>query len=196
MATNQKTAGTAKAVETTNGTAVSGSSNFGLIDYTVTFSDVTAEQVSKLATLGAIHLAQRAPASATEKVLAGYEKSRTEMGAGWTRKDIGYSEEIARQFETEMTKQIAKVCNDPKNAPLSGIAVKVEASEYESDTRPIKFAEAQKIVKNAIASKAFSKLGKNVGYKGSVTADTALDTPEFIQAVEADRKRRNEAMFA
>jgi hypothetical protein len=196
MAINQKTEGTAKAVRTTNGnTVVSDPSHFGLIGYTVTFK-ATDEQVNKLAALGALHLAQRGPASRVEKTLAGYKKSRTEMGPDWTRKALGYSKEIEAKFTSEMTKEIAKDCADPENAPLLGVEISVQASEYEPKARDAKFAEAQKIVKNAIASKAFSKLVKNVGFKGSVTAESALDTPEFIQAVEADRKRRNEAMFA
>jgi hypothetical protein len=197
MSTKAHKDGTAvKAVETTNGVTVeSDSSNFGLIDYVVTFQ-ATNEQVLKLAKLGALHIAQRAPASATEKVLAGYEKSRSEMGSTWTRKDIGYSEEIARQFEAEMTKQIAKVCNDPKNAPLSGIAVSVKADEYKSETRPVKYAEAKKAIQGALDNKALSKLVKTVGFKGSVTAETALENDEFIQAVDAERKARIAAMFA
>jgi hypothetical protein len=192
--THKEGAATTAAVTTNGNTVVSDSSNFGLIAYTVTLK-ATSEQVNKLAALGALHIAQRAPASATEKVLAGYTKSRSEMGPTWTRKEIGYSEDIARQFEEEMTRQITKVCNDPDTG-LHGVEVSVEASEYKPEARPVAFAEAKKVVQGALASKALSKLVKTVGFKGSVTAETALDNAEFIQAVDADRKARIAAMFA
>jgi hypothetical protein len=196
MSTKHSTDRAATAAGTANGsTVVSDPSHFGLIGYTVTLK-VTDEQKDKLAALGALHIAQRGPASRVEKTLAGYKKSRTEMGSDWTRKSIGYSKEIEAQFASEMTKEFTKDCADPDNAPLLGVEVSVQTSEYKPEARPVAYAEAKKIISNAIASKALSKLVKNVGFKGTVTAETVEKNTEFLQAVEADRKRRNEAMFA
>lgn len=193
MATSQKTEGTAKAVETTNGTVVSDKSNFGLIGYTVTFK-ATEAQVNKLAALGALHLAQRGPASRVEKILAGYTKSRTEMGANWTRKDIGqYTDELAQKFATNMQAEIAKDCAKEENAPLHGITVKVQTFKYEPVARDIKYAEAQKIVTNAIATKRIAKLVKNCGYKG---ADHTVENAEFLAAVDEYRKQLVERALA
>jgi hypothetical protein len=179
--------------DTNNVTVVSDASNFGLIAYTVTFK-ATEAQVNKLAALGALHLAQRGPASRVEKILAGYDKSRKEMGDGWTRKDIGYSAEIADKFVSNMQREIAKDCADPDNAPLLGVEVSVQASEYTPSAREIAYAEAQKIVKNAIATKRIANLVKNCGYKGG---NHTVENVEFLQAVEAYRQQLiSERMFA
>lgn len=184
------TVGTADtAVITTNGNdqkhAVrSKPSNFGQFGYTVS-AELTLEQLKDRSSEGLLHIAQRAPASRVEKLLVGYTK-REEMGEDWTRDMIAYSDDLARKFETELAKEIAKVAH---------IAVKVEAEKYEVTEREPAYAEAKKIFKAAAkhGKAVVDKLAKNVGYTGN---DRTIDSVEFLQAIENDRQARNAAMFA
>jgi hypothetical protein len=188
MTTKTKQEGAAKAAETTNETlylVASPKSNFGRIAYQLSVK-LNIEQLISRSAEGLLHIAQRAPASRVEKTLVGY-KQRSDMGDEWTRTDIGYSEELARRFETELAEEIRK---------LTHLDVAVVASEYTPSAREVAYAEAKKVIQGALASKALSKLVNTVNFKGSVTADTALENIEFIQAVESDRKARINAMFA
>ena len=190
MSTKKTEAGTAaKAVETTNGNdqkhAVrSKPSNFGQFGYTVS-AELTLEQLKDRSSEGLLHIAQRAPASRVEKLLVGYDK-RSDMGDDWTRDMIAYTDDLARKFETELAKEIAKVAH---------IAVTVEAERYEVTEREPAYAEAKKIFKAAAKHGAavVAKLAKNVGYTGK---DLNVDSVEFMQAIESDRQARNAAMFA
>jgi hypothetical protein len=182
MATNQKTEGTAKAVETKNETlhlVVSPKSNFGLIAYTLSVK-LNLEQLIQRSAEGLLHVAQRAPASRVEKTMAYPDKKREQMPADWTRSDIGYSDAKARQFESELAKEIRK---------LTHLDVAVVADRYEPTERDVKYAEAKKMVKHALAVKKLSNLVKNSGFAGRVTADTAVESIDFLQAVDAYRQR-------
>jgi hypothetical protein len=119
----------ATAVETTNGNdkkhvVRSKPSNFGQIGYTVS-AELTLSEALDRASEGLLHIAQRAPASRVEKLLVGYTK-REEMGEDWTRDMIGYTDELARKFETELAKEIRKVAH---------IDVTVQAERYEITER-------------------------------------------------------------
>lgn len=190
MSTKKTEAGTAaSAVITTNGNdqkhAVrSKPSNFGQFGYTVS-AELTLEQLKDRSSEGLLHIAQRAPASRVEKLLVGYTK-REEMGDTWTRDMIEYSDEKARQFEVELAREIQKVAH---------IAVKVEAEKYEVTEREPAYAEAKKIFNRAAkhGKAVVDKLANNVGYTGK---DRTIDSVDFLQAIEADRQARNDAMFA
>jgi hypothetical protein len=186
MATNQKTDRAATAAETTNGTtATSKKSNFGNFAYTVT-CELTNEQVETILAEGLLHIAQRAPASRVEKTLAGY-KNRIDMGDDWTRDQIDYTEEKARQFEVEMAREFEKVAHIKVQS--------VSADHYTPETRPVAYADAKQVIKTALANKTLLKLVKDVGFKGDVTAETALENAEFIQAVDTERRARIKTMF-
>jgi hypothetical protein len=188
MVTKTKQEGPATAGETKNETlylVVSPKSNFGRIGYQLSVK-LNIEQLISRSAEGLLHIAQRAPASRVEKTLVGY-KQRSDMPDEWTRSDIGYSDELARRFETELAEEIRKVAH---------LDVAVVADEYTPEPREVAYVEAKKIVKNAIAAKRLSNLVKNAGFAGEVTADNALENVEFLQAVEADRQARNKAMFS
>ncbi len=189
MSTRKTEAGTAsKAVETTNsnGTRLvrSKASNFGQFGYGVTL-ELTPAQVEEILAEGVLHIAQRAPASRVEKILAGYDK-RSDMPDGWTRDQIAYSDELARTFEIELAKEIAKVAHVKVSS--------VTAERYEVTEREPAYAEAKKLVKAAakMGKAAVASLAKNANYTGS---NLTVENVEFLQAIEAARQAQLAKMF-
>jgi hypothetical protein len=189
MSTKKTEAGTAaSAVETKNGNqrhvVTSKASNFGQIGYTLT-SELTLDEALERASEGLLHIAQRAPASRVEKLLVGYSK-REDMGADWTRDQIAYTDEIARKFETELANEIEKVAH---------IKVRVTAERYEVEQREPAYAYGKKLVTlaNKAGGGAIKRLAANVGYNGK---DLSIYNIDFLRAIEEDKRKRDEAMFA
>lgn len=158
-------------------------STFGNFKFTID-AEVSDTQRDALAQLGLLQLAQRSPATAAEKKMAGYDK----RPAGFKRTSIAFSEENAAVLREALGKIKVPVGEDEKgNEITEDLLCDVTVSEYvPGEGSEPKFAsERAKYVQRAGEGK-LEALAAGVGYDGDLGDGTAEGAPiEFLRAIRA-----------
>lgn len=140
--------------------------------------EITPEQATLLAPLGALQIAQRSPSTAAEKAMAGYDK----RPKGFTRTDIPYSETLA-----EVLRKHQSVLEIPNG---NGGVVKINAdtvvAEYVPEAADVKMTDERNAYGRNAAANKLEQLAKRVGYEGDLGSGSAADAPvEFLRAIRA-----------
>jgi hypothetical protein len=157
-------------------------SNFGNFDF-VLRADVTDDQLQELARRGLLQIAQRAPASAAEKAMAGASWPKNKKGEpqrpkGFERSSIDFSEDRARVLASHLEK-----CELGEDQPLDVSATVSEHVESEGAEPKFKEEKAKVVAKNGDQERLIA-LAEAVGFDYSDGNLTTEKVP-FLRAIRA-----------
>lgn len=140
--------------------------------------EITPEQATLLAPLGALQIAQRSPSTAAEKAMAGYDK----RPKGFTRTDIPYSDELA-----EVLRKHQSVLEIPNgNGGVIKLDAETEVAEYVPEAADVKMTDERNAYGRNAENRNLAGLAKKVGYTGELGSGTKSEAPvEFLRAIRA-----------